>query len=121
MKSIVYVGMDVHSSNYTLSCYMVENDKCFATVQMEPDYKEILKYLNKVQENIGGPCEFHCGYEAGCLGYTLYHQLVEHGVDCTILAPSTMPTYKKNEIKTDKRDAMKIARCLAGPGRYCCH
>lgn len=113
MKSIVYVGMDVHSSNYTLSCYMVENDKCFATVQMEPDYKEILKYLNKVQENIGGPCEFHCGYEAGCLGYTLYHQLVEHGVDCTILAPSTMPTYKKNEIKTDKRDAMKIARCLA--------
>ncbi len=113
MKSIVYVGMDVHSSNYTLSCYMVENDKCFATVQMEPDYKEILKYLNKVQENIGGPCEFHCGYEAGCLGYTLYHQLVEHGVDCTILAPSTMPTYKKNDIKTDKRDAMKIARCLA--------
>ena len=92
---------------------MVENDKCFATVQMEPDYKEILKYLNKVQENIGGPCKFHCGYEAGCLGYTLYHQLVEHGVDCTILAPSTMPTYKKNEIKTDKRDAMKIARCLA--------
>ena len=56
---------------------------------------------------------FHCGYEAGCLGYTLYHQLVEHGVDCTILASSTMPTYKKNEIKTDKRDAMKIARCLA--------
>jgi len=48
MKSIVYVGMDVHSSNYTLSCYMVGNDKCFATVQMEPDYKEILKYLDKV-------------------------------------------------------------------------
>ncbi len=113
MKSIVYVGMDVHSSNYTLFCYMIENDKCFATVQMEPDYKEILKYLNKVQENIGGSCEFHCGYEAGCLGYALYHQLVDHGVDCTILAPSTMHTYKKYEIKTDKRDAMKIARCLA--------
>ena len=62
MKSIVYVGMDVHSSNYTLSCYMVENDCCFATVQIEPDYKEILKYLAKVQENIGEPCEFHCGY-----------------------------------------------------------
>ena len=113
MKSIVYVGMDVHSTNYTLSCYMVENDKCFATVQMEPDYKEILKYLDNVQKNVGEPCEFHCGYEAGCLGYSLYHQLMNHGVDCTILAPSTMPTYKKNEIKTDKRDAMKIARCLA--------
>ena len=85
MKSIVYVGMDVHSSNYTLSCYMVENDRCFATVQVEPDYKEILKYLDNVQKNVGEPCEFHCGYEAGCLGYSLYHQLMDHGVDCTIL------------------------------------
>ncbi len=45
MKSIVYVGMDVHSSNYTLSCYMVENDKCFATVQMEPDYNIFMNKL----------------------------------------------------------------------------
>ena len=109
MKSIVYVGMDVHSSNYTLSCYMVDNDKCFATVQVEPDYKEILKYLDKVQKNVGEPCEFHCGYEAGCLGYSLYHQLVDHGIDCTILASSPMPMYKRNEIKTDKRDAHKLA------------
>ena len=113
MKSIIYVGMDVHSSNYTLSCYMVENDKCFATVQVEPDYKEILNYLKNVQKNVGEPCEFHCVYEAGCLGYSLYHHLAGHGIDCTILAPSTMPTYRKSEIKTDKRDAMKIARCLA--------
>jgi len=113
MKSIVYVGMDVHATNYTLSCYMVENDRCFATVQVEPNYKEILKYLENVQKNVGEPCEFHCGYEAGCLGYSLYHQLVDHGVDCIILAPTTMPNYKKNEIKTDRRDAMKIARCLA--------
>lgn len=113
MKSIIYVGMDVHSSNYTLTSYMVGNDNCFATVQVEPDYKNILKYLEKVQENMGTPCEFHCGYEAGCLGYVLYHQLRDHGIDCTILAPTTMPTYQKKEIKTDKRDAQKIARCLA--------
>ena len=105
--------MDVHSTNYTLSCYMVENDMSFATVQTEPDYKNILNYLEKVRKNIGGPCEFRCGYEAGCLGFTLYNQLTEHGVDCVILAPSTMPSYRKNEIKTDKRDAMKIAKCLA--------
>ena len=78
MKSIIYVGMDVHSSNYTLTSYMVGNDNCFATVQVEPDYKNILKYLEKVQENMGTPCEFHCGYEAGCLGYVLYHQLRDH-------------------------------------------
>ena len=72
MKSIIYVGMDVHSTNYTLSCYSLENDTNFATVQVEPDYKNILKYLEKVQQNYGQPCEFLCGYEAGCLGFTLY-------------------------------------------------
>ena len=112
MNSIVYVGMDVHTTNYTLSCYTIENNQDFATVKMEPDYRNVLKYLEKVQENYGDSCEFRCGYEAGCLGFTLYHQLTEHNVKCVILAPSTMPS-KKGEIKTDKRDAMKIARCLA--------
>lgn len=39
MNSIVYVGMDVHASNYTLSCYTLTNDECFATVQMEPNQR----------------------------------------------------------------------------------
>ena len=49
---------------------------------------------------------FICGYEAGCLGYTLYHQLTEHQVNCVILAPTTMLEQRsKKRIKTDKRDA----------------
>ena len=44
MKSIIYVEMDVHSTNYTLSCYMVENDMSFSTVQTEPDRKNLLNY-----------------------------------------------------------------------------
>ena len=112
MKSIIYVGMDVHTTNYTLACYTFENGKHFAVTQVDPDYKHILNYLKKVQENYGGPCEFLCGYEAGCLGFTLYEQLKAHSVPCVILAPSKMPKVK-NEIKTDKRDAMKIAKCLA--------
>ena len=113
MKSIIYVGMDVHSTNYTLSCYSLENDTNFATVQVEPDYKNILKYLEKVKQNFGGSCDFLCGYEAGCLGFTLHEQLSRHNIPCVILAPTSMPLYRKTEIKTDKRDAMKIACCLA--------
>ena len=113
MNSIVYVGMDVHASNFTLSCYTLTNDECFATVQMEPEVKNILKYLKKVHRNLGVPCEFLCGYEAGALGFSLYRQLQKHGIHCTVLAPSTMPSFHRNEIKTDRRDAMKIARCLA--------
>jgi transposase len=105
--------MDVHTTNYTLSCYTVENDMSFATIQVEPDYKNILKYLENIKKNYDGPCEFLCGYEAGCLGFTLYENLKRHNVSCIILAPTSMPVYKKTEIKTDKRDAMKIAKCLA--------
>jgi len=105
--------MDVHTTSYTLCCYSAEKDDCFAVIQVAPDFKNILKYLDQVRKNYNGEVEFLCGYEAGCLGYTLYHQLTNHDVDCVILAPSTMPQSKKREIKTDKRDAMKIAKCLA--------
>ena len=113
MTSIIYVGMDVHTTNYTLCCYQMENDTIFAATTMEPDYKNIVKYLTRVEQNIGGDCHFLCGYEAGSLGYSLYHQLTGEGVDCTILAPSTMAITKKKRIKTDRRDASNIAKCLA--------
>ena len=44
----------------------------------------------------------------------VYHQLTSHNVQCVILAPTSMPTLQgKKKVKTDKRDARKIARCLA--------
>jgi transposase len=73
----------------------------------------ILKYLETVRARRPDDVEFVCGYEAGCLGYTLYHQLTDHGVKCVILAPTTMAVTNKGRIKTDKRDAGNIARCLA--------
>ena len=114
MTSIIYVGMDVHTTNYTLCCYSVANDTVFATVDLEPDYMNIVKYLNRVERNHGGDCHFVCGYEAGSLGYSLYHQMTGQGFECVIMAPSTMAvTRKKKGIKTDKRDASNIAKCLA--------
>ena len=50
MKSSLYVGMDVHTTNYTLCCYSVSDDRTFAIAQVEPDYHEILKYLNRVEK-----------------------------------------------------------------------
>ena len=113
MTSIIYIGMDVHTTNYTLCCYTVDSDDEFAVVNVKPDYHEILKYMERVRSTRGGNCDFICGYEAGCLGYSLYHQLAKHGVACIILAPSTMPQQKGKSIKTDKRDAKNIAKCLA--------
>lgn len=113
MTSITYIGMDVHTTNFTLCCYSFEDDKVYATVQVQPEYTQIIKYIDRIRKQRGKDTRFVCGYEAGCLGYSLYHQLTNHGVECVILAPSTMATAPGNKIKTDKRDAEKIARCLA--------
>ena len=112
MNSITYIGLDVHTTNYTICAYTIENDKIFAETNIKPDIKELDKYLKRLKELLGADISFVCGYEAGCLGYSLYHQLKEKGYECVILAPTTMPS-TVNEIKTDKRDARKIAKCLA--------
>jgi len=113
MNSIHYVGMDIHKENYTLCCYSFEKDELEYKQTVAPDYKMVLRYLEQVRKNYGEDVEFVCGYEAGCLGYTLYHQLTNHGIKCIILAPTTMGITNTNRIKTDKRDAGNIARCLA--------
>ena len=113
MTSILYVGMDVHKENYTLCCYSYEKDALEYKQTIAPYYKMVLRYLERIRKRLGNDTEFVCGYEAGCLGYSLYHQLTDHGIKCVILAPSTMGITNTNSIKTDKRDAGNIARCLA--------
>ncbi len=113
MNSIVYVGMDVHKEQYTVCCYTYEKDKVEYKQTLPADYRLVLKYLEQVRIKYEGDVSFVCGYEAGCLGYSLYHQLKGHAVECKILAPSTMAVTNTHHVKTDKRDAANIARCLA--------
>ena len=113
MNTIVYVGMDVHKESYTLCCYCYDTDRVEYKQTIPPDYKLILKYMERVRDRYEGDVRFVCGYEAGCLGYSLYHKLREHEIDCKILAPTTMAITNTNRVKTDKRDAANIARCLA--------
>ncbi len=112
--SIVYVGMDVHKETFSLCCYTNEKEKAEYNQKVEGHYSKVLNYLEAMRFHYGNDATFICGYEAGCLGFTLYHQLTEHNVKCEILAPTTMlkPQGKK-KVKTDNRDAELIARCLA--------
>ncbi len=113
-NTTVYVGMDVHKNSFTLSAYLIETEKSIYTRRTPANYKEVLKYLEFLRTVYGNDTNFICGYEAGCLGYTLYHQLTNCNVNCVILAPSTMLEQRsRKRIKTDKRDAELIGRCLA--------
>ena len=110
----VYVGMDVHKESFSLACYTNEKEEAEYVQRTEAHYSKVISYLEAMRFHYGDDVTFVCGYEAGCLGYTLYHQLTSHHVKCVILAPTSMPTQKgKKKVKTDKRDAQKIARCLA--------
>lgn len=112
--STVYVGMDVHEASFSLCCYTNEKEEAEYPQKVQGHYSKVLNYIEAMRFHYGDDALFICGYEAGCLGFTLYHQLIAHSVKCIILAPTTMPQPKgKKIIKTDKRDARNIARCLA--------
>ena len=113
MSIIANIGMDVHTTNYTLCAYSFESQEAFAKTQIKPDINELVKYLTKLQKHLGEEAKLVCGYEAGGLGYSLYHQLTERGYKCVILAPSTIPKSVADQaFKDDWRDAVRIAECL---------
>ena len=117
MKRIIYIGMDVHSTSYTLCALEVKangESRVITIIKVEADYRNILKFIDELKANVGKRTTFICGYEAGCLGYTLQRQLTVAKIECRILAPTTMKVEKGGKrIKTDVRDAKDIAQNLA--------
>mgnify|MGYP001233522853 CR=1 FL=1 len=114
----VYVGMDVHKESFTFCAYTIDAEKSSHFQRTEADYKNVLKYLEFLRTVYGNDANFICGYEAGCLGYTLYHQLTEHHVNCVILAPTTMlEQCSRRRIKRRRRahtGAYQNQRSVAG-------
>ena len=121
MKRIIMIGMDVHSKEHVLCA--VEPQLCgepeiLAERKVPADVKNVLQFVRELQVAYEDPTglnelEFQCGYEAGCLGYSLYNQLMAAGLQCVILAPTTMMEERGRRVKTDARDAHQIAKCLA--------
>ena len=109
----VCIGMDVHKDSFTLCAFTVEMNEPKYITKIPSDYKLVLKYIERSRKIFGDNAEFICGYEAGCLGYSVYNNLTKCGVKCVILAPTTMLRENGKRIKTDSRDAILIAKCLA--------
>jgi len=117
MLRIIKIGMDVHSKSYTLCAIepkIGEDDCILASLEIAADYKLIIAFINDLKFKLGLENDYDivCGYEAGCLGYSLYNQLTSAHVKCVILAPTTMLTPQGKRVKTDARDALMIAKAL---------
>jgi transposase len=108
MKRIMrYVGMDVHAE--TIAVAVVDADGAERDLGVIANRPEAIR---KCLKRIGPPEELHCCYEAGPTGYVLYWQLMQMGIECTVAAPTLIPTKAGDRVKTDRRDARKLARYL---------
>ena len=126
MQSLVAIGIDVHKDKFALVAVLLvlgAQDQILGEVEVGSDYKEILAFIESIKKKSlpGQTYSFVCGYEAGCLGYVLYHQLTAAGVRCVIMAPTTMLSEQGKRIKTDRRDARLIAKCLCCNGYHPVH
>ena len=66
--------------------------------------------IHKLVRKLGGLEHLRACYEAGPTGYVLYWQLSELGVKCEVVAPTLVPVKAGDRVKTDRRDAEKLAR-----------
>jgi transposase len=106
MSKVHFVGLDVHAE--TIAVAVAETGGEVRSIGVIPNR---LESIRKMIHKIGPVKQLRACYEAGPTGYVLYWQLTQLGVDCQVIAPSLVPTKAGDRVKTDRRDAEKLARC----------
>ena len=104
-KTTRWVGLDVHAE--TIAVAVAEKDGEVRSLGIIPNTSESLRKLVK---KLGCLDEVKACYEAGVTGFALYWQLDRLGVACDVIAPTLVPQKAGDRVKTDRRDAEKLAR-----------
>jgi transposase len=104
-EKVRFLGMDVHAE--TIAVAVAEPDGSVRSLGTIANRGESIRKLVK---KLGPVEQLRACYEAGPTGYVLYWQLAELGVRCEVIAPTLVPVQAGNRVKTDRRDAEKLAR-----------
>lgn len=109
-KPTIYVGLDVHKDSIAVA-YASEDRgaEVVALGPIGPRQSDIDALIRKLQAK-GAALVFV--YEAGPCGYWLYRYLSRRGFACHVVAPSLIPRPAGDRVKTDRRDAMTLARLM---------
>jgi len=105
-KDIRYVGLDVDSEKMAVA--VAEPTGEVRSLGSIPYREESVRRLVK---RLGPASRLRACYEAGPHGYGLYWQLSKLGVHCDVVAPTLVPVKSGDRVKTNRRDAEKLARC----------
>ncbi len=105
-KDTRFVGLDVHAETIAVAVSDKPGEaQSLGTIPNQPEaVRKLIKKLGPVES-------LRVCYEAGPCGYILYWLLTQIGVFCEVIAPTLIPVKAGDRIKTDRRDALKLARC----------
>ena len=105
MSNVRFIGLDVHAE--TIAVAAAEPTGEVRSVGVIPNRIESIRKLVK---KLGPVKQLRVCYEAGPTGYVVYWQLTALGVKCEVVAPTLVPVKAGDRVKTDRRDALKLAR-----------
>lgn len=110
MENVRFVGLDVHADSIAIA---VAEPGRAEPGRAEPGQLAVIgndtALLLKRLRRLG---KVKCCYEAGPTGFGLQRALKAEGIDCVVVAPSLVPTRSGDHVKTDRRDAARLARFL---------
>jgi transposase len=104
-----YVGLDVHKETIAIAVAEPGRQEPVYDGEIANTPKRVERKIQQLSERYGGGL-LQFVYEAGPCGYGLYRQLLASGHDVQVVAPSRIPKAPGERIKTDRRDALKLAR-----------
>ena len=113
MKRELYLGLDVHQDSIAVA--IAEGGRKGEVRDhgaITNDLHALEKLLGRLRQAHGPDVVMHVCYEAGPCGFGIARRLQQLGVECMVVAPSMTPTRSGDRIKTDRRDARKLARLL---------
>jgi len=106
MSTLRFVGLDVHADTIAVAVAEASGEvRVLGTIPNRPES------VRRMMGKLGPVNQLRTCYEAGPTGYVLYWQLAALGLACEVVAPTLVPTKAGDRVKTDRRDAEKLARC----------
>jgi transposase len=108
MQKVRFVGLDVHKESIAIAVADGDGSAPESVATIPNDTTLLLKRLKK----LGAGASLRCCYEAGPTGFVLQRALAAAGIACAVIAPSLVPQKAGDRVKTDSRDAVKLARFL---------